>query len=68
MRNDGLPYLDKNRRLQTIIDQIGNVLFLSGHTHASPNLIKGSAEWDKDRNNLYLNCGSLVDTATEACK
>lgn len=65
MRNDGQPYLDKNRRLQKIIDQTGNVLFLSGHTHASPNLIKGSAEWDKSRNNLYLNCGSVVDTATE---
>ena len=64
-RNDGQPYLDKDRRLQTMVDQTGNVLFLSGHTHASPNTIRGSAEWDDRRNNLYLNCGSVVDTATE---
>lgn len=64
-RSDGQPYLDKNRRLQAIVDQMGNVLFLSGHTHVSPNVTRGSAEWDEGRNNLYLNCGSVVDTATE---
>ena len=63
--NDGQPYLDKNRRLQAIVDRTGNVLFLSGHTHVSPNTIRGLAEWDDRRNNLYLNCGSVVDTATE---
>ena len=64
-RNEGQPYLDKNRRVQAIVDQAGNILFLSGHTHVSPNVARGSAEWDVRRNNLYLNCGSVVDTATE---
>ena len=64
-RNEGQPYLDKNRRLQGIVDQAGNILFLSGHTHVSPNVTRGSAEWDARRGNLYLNCGSVVDTATE---
>lgn len=64
-RNEGQPYLDKNRRLQVIVDQAEDILFLSGHTHVSPNVTKGSAEWDVGRNNLYLNCGSVVDTATE---
>ena len=64
-RNDGQPYLDKNRRLQAIVDRAENLLFLSGHTHVSPNVTRGSAEWDAARNNLYLNCGSVVDTATE---
>ena len=64
-RNDGQPYLDKNGRVQAMVDRTGNVLFLSGHTHVSPNTIRGSAEWDDRRNNLYLNCGSVVDTATE---
>lgn len=64
-RNDGQPYLDRNRRLQAIVDRTGNMLFLSGHTHVSPNVIRGSAEWDDKRNNLYLNCGSVVDTAAE---
>ena len=65
IRNDGQPYLDKNRRLQSMVEQTGRVLFLSGHTHASPNLTGGTAEWDEGRKNLYLNCGSVVDTATE---
>ena len=65
-RNDGQPYLDKNRRLQEIVDRTGDILFLSGHTHVSPNVARGSTEWDAGRNNLYLNCGSVVDTATES--
>lgn len=64
-RSDGQPYLDRNRRLQAIVDETGNILFLSGHTHISPNVTGGSAEWDARRSNLYLNCGSVVDTATE---
>ena len=48
-----------------MVDEAGNIVFLSGHTHASPSTRKGSAEWDSARRNLYLNCGSVVDTATE---
>lgn len=64
-RSDGQPYLDKDRQLQRLIDETSRVIFLSGHTHISPNIMKGSAEWDEEARNLYLNCGSLVDTATE---
>ena len=64
-RSGGQPYLDKNRRLQGIVDRFGSILFLSGHTHVSPNLTRGTAEWDDERHNLYLNCGSVVDTATD---
>jgi len=64
-RSDGQPYLDKDKRLQRLIDETGRIVFLSGHTHISPNIMKGSAEWDMEAHNLYLNCGSLVDTATE---
>ena len=65
LRSDGQPYLDKDRQLQALIDRIGHCIFLSGHTHISPNTMKSSAEWDGLRNNLYLNCGSVVDTTTE---
>ncbi len=63
-RNEGIPYLDKNRRLQEIVDRTGGVIFLSGHTHVSPNGIKGNGEFDKPRRNIYLDCGSVVATDT----
>lgn len=64
-RSDAQPYLDKNRRLQSIVDAAGRCAFLSGHTHSSPSRLKGGADWDRERRNLYLNCGSVVVTAIE---
>ncbi len=61
-RNTGNPYLAKDKMLQEIIDNCGNVIFLSGHTHVSPNSLIGNAEFL--RGNIYLNCGSAVDTDT----
>ena len=67
-RNTGNPYLAKNKMLQEIIDASGNVIFLSGHTHVSPNVLTGNAEFDKTHGNIYLDCGSVVDTDTSGEK
>ncbi len=61
-RNIGNPYLGKDKTLQTIVDKYGKIIFLSGHTHISPNTLLGNAEIDNVQNNIYLNCGSVVDT------
>lgn len=61
-RNDGPPYLDRNKRLEEIIDRCGRIIFLSGHTHVSPNVLIGSGEYDERHGNIYLDCGSVVDT------
>lgn len=63
-RNTGQPYLHKNRRIQEIVDRQGRVIFLSGHTHVSPNVLIGNGEYDKEHHNIYLDCGSVVATDT----
>ena len=63
-RNTGQPYLDKNRRIQEIVDRHGGIIFLSGHTHVSPNVLGGNGEYDRLHRNIYLDCGSVVDTDT----
>lgn len=63
-RNEGAPYLNENKRLQEIVDRSGGILFLSGHTHVSPNVLTGNAEYDAARRNIYLDCGSVVATDT----
>ena len=63
-RSEGTPYLDMNMRLQRIIDNIGRVIFFSGHTHVSPNTIIGNGEYDQKHKNIYLDCGSVVATDT----
>lgn len=62
-RNEGNPYLDRNGRLQEIIDNSGNIIFVSGHTHISPNVTGGCVEHNPDRNIFYLNSGSIVTTS-----
>lgn len=63
-RSEGAPYLDRNRRLQDILDRNGRIIFLSGHTHVSPNVLAGNAEYDRAHQNIYLDCGSVVATDT----
>lgn len=63
-RNDGPPYLDKNKRLQEILDRNGRIIFLNGHTHVSPNVLVGNGEYDEAHQNIYLDCGSVVATDT----
>lgn len=61
-RNDGIPYLDRNKRIQEILDRCGRIIFLNGHTHVSPNVLRGNAEYDAKHRNVYLDCGSVVPT------
>jgi len=61
-RNEGQPYLHLDKRIQEIVDQRGYIIFLNGHTHASPNRSEGNAEFDEKRCNVYLDCGSVVTT------
>lgn len=64
IRNTGAPYLDRDKRLQEILDRTGSIIFLSGHTHASPNVLAGNGEYDEKNQNFYLDCGSVVPTDT----
>lgn len=61
-RNDGVPYLDRNKRLQEILDRHERIIFLNGHTHVSPNILRGNAEYDMAHRNVYIDCGSVVPT------
>ncbi len=56
------PYLNRDRKLQEIIDRHGNVIFISGHTHLSMNHPEGCVEWDEKHGNLYINDGSVRPT------
>ncbi|MCD8217277.1 MAG: metallophosphoesterase [Clostridiales bacterium] len=63
VRNGHLStYLSRDAQLQTIIDAYDHVIFLSGHTHLSPNLNSGVAYFDAERCNFYINCGSIRPT------
>ena len=48
---------EQDTRLQSILDENKNVIFLSGHTHASPTI-----EYDEAHGNLYIQCGSICPT------
>lgn len=56
------PYFSRDSHLQEILDAHRNIIFLSGHTHLSFNSRKGCVEQDPERNNLYVNCGSIRPT------
>ena len=51
---------EQDKRLQGIVDENRNVIFLSGHTHLSP-----TVEFDEDRSNLYINDGSICPTTVK---
>ena len=53
--------MEQDTRLQKIIDENKNVIFLSGHTHISP-----SVEFDVTRGNLYINDGSICPTTEKS--
>lgn len=63
-RTEGAPYLDKNKRIQEILDRNRRIIFINGHTHVSPNVLLGNAEYDEARQNIYLDCASVVATDT----
>lgn len=57
-----MPYFAKDKQLQDVIDANRNVIFISGHTHVSFNIPWGCVEYVKEKNNLYLNAGSICPT------
>lgn len=59
-RSNGEEYLSRNAYLQNIIDRSENIIYISGHTHVSPNYEKACAEYDEGV--LYLNDGSVAPT------
>lgn len=48
---------EQDTRLQRIIDENRNVIFISGHTHLFPTI-----EFDEIHNNMYINNGSIYPT------
>ncbi len=63
VRNGHLShYISCDKELQKIVDSYSNVIVLSGHTHLSPSLDSGVVFRDKERNNIYINCGSIRPT------
>lgn len=61
-RTTGGAYLSRDDELQRIIDKHQNIIFLSGHTHVSPNGTRGNVEYDPERQNLYIDDGSINPT------
>lgn len=59
---DGQPYFDSDTKLQKIIDSHENIVFVSGHTHFSPNNLQGNVDYDEKRNNIYIDDGSVRNT------
>ena len=59
---DSQPYFDGDRGLQELIDSYSNIIFVSGHTHFSPNDYSGCVDFDEERNNIYINDGSICPT------
>lgn len=57
---DMSPYIagEQDRRLQRIIDENRNIIFISGHTHVVPDI-----EYDAAHDNLYINNGSICPTS-----
>lgn len=61
-RNDGAVYFGGNDKLQNIIDRNKNIIFISGHTHYSPNTKQGSVQYISKSNTVYIDDGSIVPT------
>lgn len=56
------PYLTKDKDLQKILDAQENFIFLSGHTHLSPNIPTGCVDYESNGSRLYINTGSIRPT------
>lgn len=52
-------YLSRDGELQRILDKHQNVIFISGHTHVSPNIPEGCVDYDEKHQNIYINAGSI---------
>ena len=56
------PYLTMDRQLQQLIDKQQRLIFLSGHTHLSPNNLQGCVEYRPNEKSIYLDLGSVRPT------
>ena len=54
----GKIYLDRDRELCRVLENHKNIIFLSGHTHFSPNMPEGSVRRSA-QGNIYLDAGSI---------
>lgn len=61
-RKEGAPYFAQDAKLQQIIDGRENIIFVSGHTHFSPNTRQGNVEYCRKGPTVYIDTGSVVPT------
>ena len=61
-RSDTKPYLSRDEKLQSIIDDNKNIIYISGHTHVSMKSTVNCVEYDEAHHNLYINDGSIRPT------
>lgn len=61
-RSDTKPYLSRDEKLQSILDDHRNIIFISGHTHVSMVSPVNCVEYDGAHHNLYVNAGSIRPT------
>lgn len=62
VRSSGAAYLSRDKQLRQILDAHRNIIFISGHLHASMNCARSCLEWEEERNNIYINDGSIRPT------
>ena len=63
-RNEGVPCLDQDKRIQEILNRNKRIIMINGHTHVSPNVLSGNSEYDEMHQNIYLDSASVVATDT----
>lgn len=61
-RNEGNAYFSGNNELQRIVSEHNNIIFVSGHTHFSPNTRQGSVEFIPETQTIYVDAGSVRPT------
>ena len=61
-RSDKKPYLSRDDQLEAIINDHRNIIFISGHTHISMEGPISCVEHDRERNNIFINDGSIRPT------
>lgn len=61
-RNSGSAYYHGNDALQSILDSYTHIIFVSGHTHFSPNTHQGNVDYVPGKHTIYIDDGSIVPT------
>lgn len=55
-------YLSRDSELQEILNRHKNIIFVSGHTHFSPNIEQGTVQWNQNTKSIYIDDGSVCPT------